>query len=196
MAVAQPADTDDVRVAYQTAIQIFVYEGTTDWRITSTFATFNTLLLAVAAYPLITQAQGRAFQLAAVVLALAGVVASVIWWSMLARSRQYHDYWLRSARELEQYLDPRIQTLQRGERWRQGQLIEVAGDRMVMPWYARLRMAVALHFVFGFFCVAYSWFFCPWPTAWSSSAPVHNDREPSEFVSRSSESGDGPKHVR
>ena len=155
MAVAQPADTDDVRVAYQTAIQIFVYEGTTDWRITSTFATFNTLLLAVAAYPLITQAQGRAFQLAAVVLALVGVVASVIWWSMLARSRQYHDYWLRSARELEQYLDPRIQTLQRGERWRQGQLIEVAGDRMVMPWYARLRMAVALHFVFGFFCVAY-----------------------------------------
>ena len=132
-----------------------MYEGTTDWRITSTFATFNTLLLAVAAYPLITQAQGRAFQLAAVVLALAGVVASVIWWSMLARSRQYHDYWLRSARELEQYLDPRIQTLQRGERWRQGQLIEVAGDRMVMPWYARLRMAVALHFVFGFFCVAY-----------------------------------------
>ncbi len=109
---------EDIRAAYQAAVGLVAYEGQLSWHTTSVFVQFGFLLIAAAVSPLFVDTGSLGLKASAgLLLSVVGAIASVMWWSMVARSRKYYQYWIYTARELEQYLSDRVQTFTRGSRF-------------------------------------------------------------------------------
>lgn len=106
---------EDIRIAYQSVVSFITYEGHLSWSVTSVFVQFAILLIAASVLPsFIGSTDARFTSITGFVLSLVGMVASIMWWSMVARTRKYYQYWLFTARELEQYMAQEIRTFERG----------------------------------------------------------------------------------
>ncbi|HEX8723405.1 MAG TPA: hypothetical protein VF736_22495 [Pyrinomonadaceae bacterium] len=114
----EAADRADVRAAYQSAVDLIIYEGQLSRNTTSVFVQFGILIIAAAVSPLFVDTGSTGLKASVgFILSVVGVVASVMWWSMVARSRRYYEYWIYCASELEQYLPGQVQTFERGYRF-------------------------------------------------------------------------------
>lgn len=155
MSTQEEGPRDDIRAGYAAAIQLAVYEGQLAWRMLGAFAAFNSIIMAVAAYPLVVKSPAVFLRSVSVLLSLVGVVWTLIWVFMVVRSRNYYAYWLRSARELEGYLDERVRTLQRGHDFIEGNAVTVANEVIRLPGWARFRIGWGLYAAFLVFFIAY-----------------------------------------
>mgnify|MGYP003576968661 CR=1 FL=1 len=152
------AASDDIRTAYQAAVQLIIYEGQLTWWSLAVFMAFATLLIAGAAstsFLGVTNAQLVA--MVSLLFAIAGVISSLMWWSMLARGRRYYEYWVASARALEQQMGDTIQTLQRGQLFAEGGKVQVDNKVIAFRFIERIPMKSIFHLFYASFTLI---FFC------------------------------------
>lgn len=120
----QSVDSEDARVGYQVAVSLWLYEGNLIW------SRFNVMLivhsLVVAGIVQALLAQQSVSTIVAIGLSVFGFVMCVIWYGLIARGFDYQDYYVKTARELEEHhLAPTVQTtvngmhVNRGSRWYQ-----------------------------------------------------------------------------
>lgn len=97
--LAEDQARDDARMAYQSAIALWTYEGELLW------AKFNAMLVAhgliLAAISLGCDAH-TSMPLFRDVLPIAGLALCVLWWLIHRRSFDYSHFWTLAARQLEQ----------------------------------------------------------------------------------------------
>ena len=144
--------SDDLRAAYSAAVQLIGYEGQLVWRATGIYMGFASILIAGAVFPsFVPTHDSHIIGGIGLVVAAGGFVATILWWSMIARSRKYYAYWIASARELEQHLDWRITTLQRGHEFAEGGRPRVKEEVHMFRSIERVKMTTNLHILYGAF---------------------------------------------
>lgn len=96
------AQPEDLRAQYAAAVQMAVYDGQLSWQVTGLFVQFAILLVAGAVSPSFAGTSNKVFlALVGAIVALAGIIMSVMFGSMTLRIRTYQDYWSARAEELE-----------------------------------------------------------------------------------------------
>jgi len=111
----------DARIGYQVAINLWVYEGQLIWSRFNAMVVANGIILAAISVLLTTE---RVDWKPLVGLSALGIVLCLIWALMTARGFDYHDYWIRSARELEKGHLNTVRTVSRGGEFAEGQQVE------------------------------------------------------------------------
>ncbi|HKQ99937.1 MAG TPA: hypothetical protein VJT09_04650 [Pyrinomonadaceae bacterium] len=149
-------DPEDIRAAYQSSVQLIVYEGGLSWHTTSVFIHFATLLIAGAVFPaFLGSVNQRLIAVVGLIFSVAGFAASIMWWSMVARNRRYYEFWFYSARELEKMMHSEIQTFQRGFEFSRGNEVSVANIIMKFKFIERIRMKSNLNLFYGLFTLIF-----------------------------------------
>lgn len=143
---------EDIRAAYQSSVQLIVYEGGVTWRTTAVFIRFATLLIAGAIFPaFIGSVNPKLIATAGLIFSIAGLAVSIMWWSMISRSRKYYEFWFYSARELETMMYSGIQTFQRGFEFSRGNEVSVSNTTMRFSFIQRIKMRSNLNLFYGLF---------------------------------------------
>jgi 4-amino-4-deoxy-L-arabinose transferase-like glycosyltransferase len=108
-------------IGYQTAIDLWTYQGEQVW------ARFNIMLVAnsiVVTAIVLTISSQKLLPIFTKLLALIGFILCLFWYLLIKRESEYADYYINSARELEeQYLAPIIKTVSRGASFANGNKI-------------------------------------------------------------------------
>jgi hypothetical protein len=113
-AIDQSQELENARVGYQVAASLWAYEGEVTWSAFNAMLVANSLVLAA-------EGLGSSPRWFAVVLPISGVALCTLWYLLILRGFQVHDYRVLSARELEeQYLHPTVQTVSRGAAFHAG----------------------------------------------------------------------------
>lgn len=151
---------EDVRAAYQSAIQLITYEGQLSWQTTSVFVQFGILLVAASVFPsFIGTDDKRLIAVTGFVLSIIGLIASVMWWSMIARSRRYYTFWIYNASELEKYMSEKVRTFRKGYRFSRNHEVKFTlqsedGEELVplqFKFIERIKMTSNFHLLYGTF---------------------------------------------
>lgn len=143
---------DDVRAAYQGAIDMATHEGDSVW------ARFNVVLVAnsiiLLALTTSTSDLPRHFEVA---LSIGGLILCAAWLIVTKRGFTYETYYVISARGLEQKMaGGSIRTLSDGKRLSKGEVITIDGDKVTMSWLARLNARRVAYVMIWIFVAAYS----------------------------------------
>ena len=148
---------EDIRAAYQSSVQLIAYEGGITWRTTSVFIQFATLLIAGAIFPaFIGSVSPKLIAVVGLVFSIAGLAASIMWWSMVSRNRRYYEFWFYSARELETMMYPGIQTFQRGFEFSRGNEVSVSNVTLKFNFIERIKVSSNLKLFYGLFTVVFA----------------------------------------
>lgn len=129
-------------VGYETAVHLWTYQGEQWW------ARFNIMLLAnsmvVAAVTVVLTSSPSdtvwtlLLRVLSVALPLGGVALALFWLALISRENVYADYYVWSARELEeQHLHDTVKTVWRGRELAEGKTVQIVTDGSPRP----LRMA-------------------------------------------------------
>jgi hypothetical protein len=111
----------DARIGYQVAVNLWVYEGQLIWSRFNAMVVANGIILTATSVLLSSE---RLDCKPVVGLSASGIILCLIWALMMARGFDYHEYWIRSARELEKgHLNP-VKTVSRGGEFAEGQQVE------------------------------------------------------------------------
>lgn len=122
----QITSLDDIRLAYQTAVSIWTYEGNLIWSKYNAMLVANSIILAIIGFTISAPNMPVLFSVAT---PLAGMALCVLWLLLTRRGFEYHRYWVLAARELEeQHLAPAIKTISRGGRLIDGRPVELSID--------------------------------------------------------------------
>ncbi len=165
MASSTPPDQEDektkrenAKVGYQAAVDLWTYEGEQNW------ARFNVMLVAnsviIAAVTLVLTSENP-LRLLSTVLAIVGLILCFAWFLVTKRGFDYQDYYILSARELEElFLYEPVQTAARGKLFAQGAEVpfELKGgpSRLRMSWPSRIASAGTVsQFVILLFVIVY-----------------------------------------
>ncbi len=117
---------ENARVGYQAAIDIWTYEGEVIWARTNIMLLANSIILATVGLVLISQ---HPLFVLVISLSIVGVMLCIIWFLTIKRAFEYQQFWILSARELEeQYLSDPVQTLFRGGSFGKGHSIPINID--------------------------------------------------------------------
>jgi len=144
-------EQDDIRVAYQGAIDMATHEGDAVW------ARFNVVLVAnsiiLLALTASTQTPPQYFD---VVLPVAGITLCATWLVLMKRGFTYEIYYVIAARMLEQKLaNGSIQTLTNGKSMSEGEVVKLNGEKLQMSPLAKLSARFTVYVVIGVFIAAY-----------------------------------------
>jgi cytochrome c biogenesis protein CcdA len=149
---------ETVRAAYQAAIDLSNANAEGVWQILNVMLLANTIL--VGATTLAITVKPPQFILGGVLSAL-GLLLSLLWLLLVRRARRYADYFVLSARELEEaYLAPQVRTLARGASFADGEevVLNLGGLNRAMRMDAfsrRIRVERAATFVITAFAAAF-----------------------------------------
>lgn len=114
---------ENARIGYQAAINLWMYEGATSWARLNVMVVANSIIIGAISLLLINQ---HPLAILIVSLTILGLVLCITWLSLIMRSFDYHDYWVLSARELEElYLADSIQTVSRGGSFASGNTVQI-----------------------------------------------------------------------
>jgi hypothetical protein len=151
----------DLRAAYQSVTNLIAYEGQLAWRCTAVFFPFATLLLAGAVSPSWVQSRdSQVIAVIATVFSAIGVTASIMWWSMVSRSRRYYEYWLGTACLIESQMGESVITYETARRMADGNSV-VVGDRSYQfKTLERIRMRTNINLLYATFCIAFVGLIC------------------------------------
>jgi hypothetical protein len=113
-----PNQGEDRKTAYQTTVQLMVYEGNVLWTRLNAMVVLNALLIASATFLI----QGN-IRFAAFLPPLLGVVLSGTLAAIMYRGQDFHEYWEATAVSLEAPLaDENLKILSRAAQLRDGQV--------------------------------------------------------------------------
>lgn len=150
---------ENARVGYQSALALWGHEGRFLWNKYQAMLLANSILLA-GIVRLWSGGQCSASSLyISAILDVAGFVLCFFWYVMTNRSLKWLDYWLYSARELEEHwLDP-VKTISRGGRLKRGMKVDIpltnkTKELQIRPWYG-LKVHFACYLVIGVFALIY-----------------------------------------
>jgi len=150
---------EDIRAAYQVAVQMISYEGQKRWSSTSVFIQLSITIAAGSLVPAFIPGLGAgASALISLILSILGFFATVLWLIFLFRYERITYYWILCARELEEHMTTTIQSFQRGKSFARGKIVRVSAENVGYQWYEHLSERWGLHavyFVFGiiFLCL-------------------------------------------
>jgi hypothetical protein len=148
-------DQDDIRIAYQGAIEMASHEGEAVW------ARFNVILVANSIVLLaLTTSTNTLPPNSGIVLPVGGIVLCVMWLFLMKRGFTYEKYYVVTARLLEQRLaNGSIRTLSSGMFLSEGKLVKIEDEKIQMSPLARLNARGIVYAAIGVFVAAYV-FFC------------------------------------
>jgi phosphate/sulfate permease len=130
---------DNVRAGYQSAVNLWAYEGGLCWARFNVMLMANSIILTVSG---ITANQGNRLSLILKVMPIVGLVMCVAWFLLISRAFSYYKYWVMSARELEERLeDAAVKTVSRGATFAAGEEVSFilggSETKYRMSWLAR-----------------------------------------------------------
>lgn len=110
----QLTDLENARSGYQAAVALWVHEGQGIWsKFTGMVYAHTILILTISA--ILTSNKADDLCLVRVILCILGLLICIAWMIITARSFVYHDYYVKSAREIENlYLESEVKTVVRG----------------------------------------------------------------------------------
>ncbi len=109
---AKSSAIENARVGYQVAALLWTYEGSLLWAKFNAMLLANSVLLGSIGVALTAS---RPLPLIGLLISALGVVLCLAWWAMTSKGVAYHNYWVHSARELEErYLGDSVSTVSRG----------------------------------------------------------------------------------
>jgi hypothetical protein len=110
-------EMEDARVGYQTAVSLWVYEGTLICSKYNALLVANSIVLAVTGFTANTERPPISLRVG---LPVVGVVLCAFWLLLTKRGFDNYVYWVLSAREIEDKYLPDVQTVSRGGRFADG----------------------------------------------------------------------------
>lgn len=106
------ARKENALIGYQMAISIFIYQGEQAWTRFNIMLFANSIVIAVIGLAITSNPQQVVF---ARLLSIVGLLLCGIWFVLMQREAKYSDYYILSARELEEkYLSDPVKTVSRG----------------------------------------------------------------------------------
>jgi hypothetical protein len=149
---------ENALIGYQMAIHLWTYQGEQWWARFNIMLVANSIIIASIGLAITSQHQPTAFTL---LLPIVGLFLCAIWFILVRREVGYSDYYIMSARELEEkYLSDSVKTVSRGGLFAEGNpvTIEIGGKRkeLRMGRLARvLRAKTAANWVIVIMTVLY-----------------------------------------
>ena len=145
------AQEDDIRTAYQGAIDMATHEGDAVW------VRFNVVLVANSIILLaLTTGQNSIVPYFDKLLSIGGIILCVMWLMLMKRGFTYEVYYVVAARVLEQKLSSgSIQTLSLGKSLSEGKPVIIDGNRFQMSPLGRIKNRTIVDIVIGIFIAVY-----------------------------------------
>ena len=149
---------ENARVGYQVATSLWSSRAGEFWSQFNAMLTANSIVLAAATVAVISQ---QPLLLLSLGVPFAGLALCASWLVLHTRAVGYNEYWVNSARELEeQFLNNPVRTLSRGGFFADGQTVNLLIDGkpkpLRMPWIGRMfRVRHAVRLVIAVFTVMY-----------------------------------------
>jgi hypothetical protein len=133
-------ETDDARIGYQTAIDLWTNESEQSWARFNAMLVANSAILAVIG---LAETNSPPIHLFSIGLSFAGLFLCGIWLIIIKRGFDYQNYYVMSAREIEErFLANTIKTVSRGGTFADGQPINIIIDgkpkMLRMSWCSRI----------------------------------------------------------
>ena len=108
-------DTENLRIGYQTAVQLWASQSEQLWSGFNAMVVANSIILGAIGLLLTNKEAPLALKIS---LPAVGIVLSIAWLAIVKRHFHYQDYYINSARELEERDDLQpIKTVSRGARF-------------------------------------------------------------------------------
>lgn len=159
LASASQPETEDVRVQYAAALQMAVYDGQLSFQVVGLFVQFAVLMVAGAVFPSFVGTSNKLLlAVAGALVALAGVVMSLMFGSMSLRIRTYQDYWCARAEELEARM-PLPGLFSGASTLSQQGAITVGGKTLTMRRHQTVKTKLMMTSLFGVFLVLFAGLF-------------------------------------
>jgi hypothetical protein len=116
-----PETLINARIGYQGAISAWINENRQNWDKTRILLLFNSLLLAGVLQLLLKEDK---YPYLSLILCIFGLIICALWTHILYRGLKYNDYWINSAREIEEYyLKDAVKTFSHGALFSNGKLV-------------------------------------------------------------------------
>lgn len=145
-----------IEIGYQTAVQLWIYEGNLIWKTIDEYSKLALILIAGSIFPSFLQTNSdRVVSIVGLVLSVIGLVTTLLWWSMASRCIAYHKYWILSARELEKKLPASVRTLERGEKMSNGDSVDVGKEKISFLNISRFRMTQGISLFYIIFLLIF-----------------------------------------
>lgn len=114
MDITDEQKLENARIGYRVAVDLWIHQGQVTWQGFRGMLLANSLVLAGAAF-----FAGQRIGIAAPVL---GIVLCAVWFVLVVRGFEVHEYRVKSAREIEEaYLAPTVQAISRGAKVHHGE---------------------------------------------------------------------------
>ena len=135
----QDSEIEDIRLGYQAAIDLLVYEGELIWARFNAMLVANTIIITIIGFSI---SSSRPLSVILVGMPILGMVLCGMWFFLTKRGFDYYKYWVFSARELEERLGSNfVRTVSRGAEFSSGRpvLFKLKGGDVSfqMSWAAR-----------------------------------------------------------
>ena len=154
MTKPQPSKTDseaheDVRVGYNAAVLLTIYDGQLSWQVAGTFVQVAILMIAGAYSPVfIDSGDGIAVHFGALLVSLGGLTMTCLFGSTVARIRTYERYWVLRAAQLESLLNERVDTVRGSNHLSESGAIKVDGATVEIGRIAAVKSRTLLGALF------------------------------------------------
>jgi len=120
---AESARRENALAGYQVAIDLWMNQGNQGWARFSVMLVVNSII--IASIGLVGTSQ-RQQPLLLFLLPIAGLLICAIWFILIRRESAYSDYWVMSARELEEkFLSDPVEIISRGGLFAEGKTVSV-----------------------------------------------------------------------
>lgn len=149
-------DVEDLRVGYQAAIQMAIYDGQLSWQVTGIFVQFAILIIAGAVFPsFVGSKNDLIISIAGLGVSLAGIIMTSMFGSMVMRVRTYEEYWVLRATQIESYLSDIVETLKGSMLLSSRGHITVDGNTVRLRRISAIKSKAMLKALFLCFLVAF-----------------------------------------
>jgi hypothetical protein len=119
-------DHQDHISAYEASIQLSLYNSQAVWEIHNVMLLANTILIGTS---IIAKQNPDYGKLLSLVVIGGGILITIVWWLLVKRTRKYSDYYILSAREIEeQIFSTQYKPISRGAGFAQGKSVELMLD--------------------------------------------------------------------
>lgn len=148
---------EDVRMCYQSAVQLATYDGQLSWQVTGLFLQFAFLMIAGAVFPSFVGSDDRSVMgIAGMVVSAAGLTMTVMFGSMVRRVRTYEEYWVSCAAQLEPFMSSPVRIMNGMYLLSTQKRVAVGENSTVhMPKVSAIKSKVMLNVLFVLFVVAF-----------------------------------------
>ncbi len=148
---------EDVRVSYQTAVQLVTYDGKLSWQVSGIFLQFAFLMIAGAIFPSFVGSDNRiVLGVVGMFVSAAGFTMTLMFGSMVRRIRAYEEYWVSCAAHLESFMSSPVQTMRGAHVLSVRQRIVVSDKAIQIPKIAAIKSKVMLGALFICFLIAFA----------------------------------------